>query len=267
MGNQLFQYSFALYAQKKLKTFFLLDFKLKDKYSLIYFKLKFPWNIFALGVFPQRIYCYLIKFYQVKEKLHQEISDISFQTPCLKNQCEYYGYFQDAIIAESVRKKLLNQFSVKKKYTTKFQELYPYFQNERVLVIHLRLKDYETLVTEVNGIQIKWLLPVDWYLKAKKLVEGLYDKVIVISDDSSKAKSLLSLQETSIIYSNSEPIVDFLCLVHAQCCIISNSSFAWWGSFLNQKPNKKIIAPVNWVGHNAGFEYPKGIMTKEFIWV
>jgi hypothetical protein len=56
-------------------------------------------------------------------------------------------------------------------------------------------------------------------------------------------------------------------MMNADGCVIGNSSYSWWGGFLNAKKHKKIYAPNNWAGYNAQQEYPVGIMTKEFIWV
>ena len=38
-----------------------------------------------------------------------------------------------------------------------------------------------------------------------------------------------------------------------------NSTFAWWGAFLNRKINKRIFAPKYFLGYKEGVEFPNGI--------
>ena len=45
--------------------------------------------------------------------------------------------------------------------------------------------------------------------------------------------------------------------------IIANSSFSWWGAWLNQNPNKIVIGPKQWLVNKSSEELD--IMPKEWI--
>ena len=265
MGNQLFQYSFAYLLAKRNRTLFLLDIQ-KNKFYLDCFELSFPHN-FLFNKKILRLYGWLVR--KIKLKNNQNFLDLKtkFELPQAKGSTSYNGYFQDADLMESDKESLKKIFAIKKSYQKVFQEKYGYlFSQNKILVISMRLgQDYKNFILpDLNNAKV--FLPNEWYTTLLSKIEKEYDSVLIISDEIEDAKLILG-EKFSYIFIDDSPEIQFQMMMNANGCIIGNSSYSWWGGFLNEKKGKKIYAPKYWAGYNAKQEYPVGIMTQEFIWV
>jgi len=47
--------------------------------------------------------------------------------------------------------------------------------------------------------------------------------------------------------------------------IIANSSFSWWGAWLNNNTNKKVIAPKKWFGESLKENNIKDLIPENWI--
>jgi hypothetical protein len=267
MGNQLFQYAFALYASRKLQTKFIVDIRKQDGYQLEYFNLPPPLQYLSFGKLAQRLYDIVNRNYKMKKNFFMRGRDEDWSKRILSDNTAYKGYFQDAYFSSQIKSILDRHLSIRKKYTKKFHELFPFALSDKYAVLHIRFGDYLSQTIEVNNTKLNWSLPIEWYYSAIQRAKLENIKLVIISDDILLARKQLFEHYNNCYFPEGDAITHFQFLLHAETCIISNSSFAWWGAFLNQNKNKKIIAPNNWVGYNAGFEYPKGIMTREFEWL
>lgn len=70
---------------------------------------------------------------------------------------------------------------------------------------------------------------------------------LVMSDDIAWCKK--HFKGDNFYFSENEPqIVDFYLQSKCSHHIISNSSYSWWGAWLNPDPDKKVIYPSPWFG-------------------
>jgi len=254
LGNQLFQIAFIRHVSKTLREcYVILDDKSYGCIAEKYFRLQF-----FEKRYPRKI---LKKFFLLSPRKTLEFNN--WQEPgivlhSLKPGVIYKGFFQsDKFFSPYFKKK---PFKIKKKYQKEFFQKYgELFKNFKVVVVHIRLKDYLDIGNEnLGGKGLN--LPISFYQNAVEYFKKEDNtKFLVISDDIDFVKQNLKLDLPFSLEINN-PVIDFQLMVNADRLIISNSSYSWWGAFLNTKKDLKVIAPQFWLGFKVRKNYPVSII-------
>jgi len=88
-------------------------------------------------------------------------------------------------------------------------------------------------------------------------------KPIFISDDKDWCKETFKDIDCLISPFNDE-IEDLILMINCKHNIIANSSFSWWGAYLNQNHDKIVVGPKKWFGL-AGPQDQQDIIPKNWI--
>ncbi len=114
--------------------------------------------------------------------------------------------------------------------------------------MHVRRGDY---VTNVQTNKYHGTCSVDYYQhSAKMIVEKTgADHFYVFSDEPEWVKANIVLPYATTYISHNiarESYWDIVLMQHCKHHIIANSSFSWWGAWLNESRSKIVIAPKTW---------------------
>jgi hypothetical protein len=165
---------------------------------------------------------------------------------------ELQGHFQTEKYILHNKEEVLRWFKFKADHSDSQK-----FLEEDTCVIHFRGGDYKNIS--------KWILPTDYYTHAQNYVKSINPNVkfIVVTDDAHEARGRFGCP----VYS-SELASDFYMLCHAKYLIMSNSSFSWWGAYLNKISNL-FIAPKYWLLHkdNSDIWFPADAITSNFTYI
>lgn len=269
LGNQLFQYAFAYSTSKKLGVKCYFDKRLQVEVISKYFVINLDlFQILDTYIFSIRGYnnffnSYLKrKFYSLVKKLFNlnvvEISDTEKPELELKktaNKTYYRGYYQSEKYFSQFRADILELFKIKPKFIEAFQiYLSELSIPSDYTVVHIRRSDY---------LDYNYALPIGYFHKAIEMVSDEKNFVIFISDDYEFVAEHFKYVKKKHISKESE-IIDLQFLINAKTCIISNSSFSWWGAYLNNK-NAQVITPKYWIGQTNKMEYPTDIILDTWI--
>ena len=255
IGNQLFQYSLYCYLKSNSNNVFLdyTDVKsdtpmnkivleeilILDSSDLVKVKpeLILPKNRYV------RKFNTLLRYFDIQLK---QFSNYAYEyKKTNKNYklfnrsfCYLSGYWQN----EKYLKNILynNLFKLNKSRIDYYTNKFSYLNQKDVLVIHVRGGDYK---------QLGWTLDSKYYSHAfKEFDEHEKKKIFIITDNQLYLDSMEIPFRYSVIdefhdEASYENLFIFMC---AKNLIIANSTFSWWGAFLN-KNNPKIVSPSPWI--------------------
>jgi len=110
--------------------------------------------------------------------------------------------------------------------------------------IHFRRTDY-LLISSLN-------LSDDYYTKAISCFDKDATCFVVFSDDIEACKNMPMLQGLDVVYMEQHKAAVDMCLM-SKCDsnIIANSTFSFWGAFLGNGLNRKVVCPYNFIGESA----------------
>lgn len=231
LGNQMFQYATLVGVARKLNLDIVLDETLPDTLDMVKnFNLK-------------NLHWYNKADINVKH-LYKEIK-FNFDSRIfnkVEDNTDLEGYFQSWKYFDHVETEIRDQFKFKKEIVDTAKK---FITNLNVkgdlIVMHVRRGDY------VNLPDFYPLCSVDYYNNAIKEF-GKDNTFLFCSDDIEWCKS--NFKGDNIFFSTNDTFTDLCIMTLADKLVISNSTFSWWGAYLNETPRQNIIMPMHWFGFN-----------------
>ena len=296
LGNQLFEYAFAL-AKSKVSKIALIEslasprstFGIPDLYKFeldenveaftkttansfvrkvagysLTSGLRIRWhqkNSFITGVGAILSRVILSRYIEKLVTVKSAQGNGFFEENIDKTQNIFFGYFQSYKWASEssvqAKLKMLRVREVGPELTLLREAAVV----EKPLVIHIRLGDYQS--EPDFGI-----VGSEYYAKAIKLIEAEYGfgGIWVFSDQIELARdryniySPANIRWISDVDGSNAATLEAMRLGNAY--VIGNSSFSWWGAFLSKNEKPPVIAPEPWF---VGLEEPKDLIPPHWM--
>ena len=112
--------------------------------------------------------------------------------------------------------------------------------------LHIRRGDYLAKIS----LQVLGLMPMEYYTKGIDYISSKKANTVyyIFSDDINWVKENLKIDNARFVSGNiaKTHIEDLYLMSQCKHHIIANSSFSWWGAWLNDDQDKIVIAPKQW---------------------
>lgn len=271
LGNQMFQYALLVALRETFREEILMDVSTFDSYKLHNgFELERIFNITARRATGNEI-CQLTRFtcnyrlsriyrilLPIKPTEKVEHRDCRFDdTILVDNRSLYYdGIWQNYLYFDRFKDKIKQEFSYRIPLDERNIEDEKSFQEDLTVSLHIRRGDY------LKHKNYRGLCGIDYYTAAVEYVKKKYGpdvKFAVFSNDMAWCEEhILPLLDGRYIQvhwnTGMDSYKDLRLMSACRVNIIANSSFSWWAAYLNEHPDKEVIAPRIWTNIPVKFD-------------
>lgn len=260
LGNQLFQYAIGRalairnndvlkldvsgFETYKLHAYSLGAFNIVENFSVPEeTDLFFPRNVFARLKMKRGNYRVLV---DQKKGADTSILD--------KNGHLYLdGSWQSEKYFKDIRETILQEFAVRADITEDNRFVADQMATVNAVSLHVRRGDY---VSDHKTNQFHGTCDLVYYQRA---IEHIAERVdvphfFVFSDDPQWTRENLKIPFLKTFVTHNDAKTNYEDLRLMSFCkhsIIANSTFSWWGAWLNRNPFKIVIAPRKWFNSNT----------------
>lgn len=260
LGNQMFQYAIGKNLEQRNNTDFKLDVTaFKDdpqrEYALGCFNVvqKFATqkeisNFLKYRTRKGRIWFWYNRLIADKTRYVQE-RQFNFDPMIftLKKPVYLDGYWQTERYFKEIEGVIRKDFTLKNKPSFETENWIEKVAKYNSISIHIRRGDY---VHNPKTNQFHGVCSSEYYNDAINLISQKIDEPVffIFSDDVDWVKENFKIGHP-VFYVSNKMIPDYEELHIMSKCknnIIANSSFSWWGAWLNENPRKIVIAPKKW---------------------
>jgi hypothetical protein len=267
LGNQMFQYAFGRALSIALKNEFKVDISwyketpggvTRRGYELECFDMNtavaVSKEIFSMkkiaAFLPRQIFNFFYKKLPIlrgsycKERFYHYDSTV-WQ---YGDNTYFEGYWQSYRYFDKYKEVIRKDFIYKDELSSESKRLQKKIILKNAVSLHVRRGDY---VTNSNANGFHGVIPLQYYEEAveyiAKRANGI--DIFVFSDDIKWVKENMNVKFPVTFIPDSEkkkPFEDMYLMSLCKHNIIANSSFSWWGAYLNTNDEKIVIAPKKW---------------------
>lgn len=259
LGNQLFQYAMGSMLASKNQCELKLDLSSFENYEWHEYSLA-PFNISAKVAGAREcaiskggnlsLLNRVIKKISKNRTIHIVEKNLLYDPDILNFKGSAYltGYWQSEKYFKGIANKMMEDLKIRIQPSAPNKELLALIRSENAVSLHIRRGNYVNVdfVNKVHGA-----CSIDYYQKAVDFISEKVSNPVfyVFSDDIPWARQNLDLKFKTVFVDINDDKTDYEDLRLMSNCkhhILANSTFSWWGAWLNSSPEKIVIAPENW---------------------